>query len=35
MQTKLASSIIQFAKVSLGDMKNPREPTGNNMKGIL
>jgi hypothetical protein len=34
MQTKLASSIIQFAKVSLGDMKNPREPI-NNMKGIL
>jgi hypothetical protein len=29
MQTKLASSIIQFAKVSLGDMKNPREPINN------
>ena len=26
MQTKLASSIIQFAKVSLGVMKKPSEP---------
>ena len=26
MQTKLASSIIQFAEVSLGVMKKPSEP---------
>ena len=33
MQTKLASSIIQFAKVSLGDMKKPSEPI-NKERGI-
>ena len=33
MQTKLASSIIQFAKVSLGVMKKPSEPT-NKERGI-
>ena len=27
MQIKLSSSIIQFAKVSVGDMKKPTEPT--------
>ena len=26
MQTKLSSSMIQFAKVSVGDMKKPTEP---------
>jgi hypothetical protein len=29
MQTKLTYSIIQFAKVSVGDSKKPTEPTTN------
>jgi len=33
MQTKLASSIIQFAKVSLGVMKKPSEPKS--QKGVV
>ena len=32
MQIKLSSSIIQFAKVSVGDMKKPTEPTNKNIK---
>ena len=27
MQIKLSSSIIQFAKVSVGEVKKPTEPT--------
>ena len=33
MQIKLASSIIQFAKVLWGDMKKPHEPTNKKQKG--
>ena len=32
MQTKLQSSIIQFAKVSVGYMIKPTEPTNKNIK---
>ena len=33
MQTKLQSSIIQFAKVSVGYMIKPTEPTNKKQKG--
>ena len=33
MQIKLSSSIIQFAKVSVGDMKKPTEPINKKKKG--
>jgi len=34
MQIKLTSSIIQFAKVSVGGMKKPTEPTTKTERGI-
>ena len=33
MQIKLTSSIIQFAKVSVGVMKKPTEPINKKQKG--
>ena len=33
MQIKLSSSIIQFAKVSVGYMKKPTEPINQKQKG--
>ena len=34
MQIKLSSSIIQFAKVSVGEVKKPTEPTNKKQKGL-